>query len=72
MMPMVCDKKRFWIVALALLAAVSCGRKATDTDVLAEQFSQPPMAYRPYIWWHWMGSNFSKEGIRPAWWARCS
>ena len=29
MMPMVCDKKRFWIVALALLAAVSCGRKAT-------------------------------------------
>jgi len=71
-MPMVCDKKRFWIVALALLAAVSSGRKATDTDVLAEQFSQPPMAYRPYVWWHWMGSNFSKEGIRPAWWARCS
>lgn len=31
---------------------------------LARQFvSQPTRAYRPYVWWHWMGSNFSKEGI---------
>ena len=22
------------------------------------------MEYRPYVWWHWMGPNFSKEGIR--------
>ncbi len=31
---------------------------------LAKQFvSKPAMKYRPYVWWHWMGSNFSKEGI---------
>ena len=34
------------------------------TAALARYFSQPPMTYRPYVWWHWMGSNFSKEGIR--------
>ncbi len=26
-------------------------------------FQNPPLQYRPYVWWHWMGSNFSKEGI---------
>ena len=31
---------------------------------LAKQFvSKPAMKYRPYVWWHWMGSNFSKEVI---------
>lgn len=30
---------------------------------VAEAFDNPPMEYRPYVWWHWMGSNFSKEGI---------
>ena len=53
---------------LLLCAAVSCGNKekageATTSD-LAGMFSQPPMQYRPYVWWHWMGPNFSKEGIR--------
>lgn len=26
-------------------------------------FLSPPVSVRPYVWWHWMGSNFSKEGI---------
>ena len=30
---------------------------------LACTFQEAPMEYRPYVWWHWMGSNFSKEGI---------
>ncbi len=30
---------------------------------LAYMFKEPSIAYRPYVWWHWMGSNFSKEGI---------
>ena len=34
------------------------------TSELAREFRQPPMQYRPYVWWHWMGSNFTKEGIR--------
>ena len=32
-------------------------------DQLAERFAEPPIEYGPYVWWHWMGSNFSKEGI---------
>ncbi len=32
-------------------------------EKLACAFQEPPMEYRPYVWWHWMGSNFSKEGI---------
>ena len=22
-----------------------------------------PVTARPYVWWHWMGANFSKAGI---------
>ena len=32
-------------------------------DTLESQFKNPPVQVRPYVWWHWMGSNFSKEGI---------
>lgn len=30
---------------------------------LAEQFVDPADCYKPYVWWHWMGTNYSKEGI---------
>ena len=30
---------------------------------LASEFADPSVEYGPYVWWHWMGSNFSKEGI---------
>ena len=39
----------------------------TGTRLLAgsldEDFREPPVAVRPYVWWHWMGSLVSKEGI---------
>lgn len=47
---------RSLIVALALGGLVHAG-------TLEEDFRTPPMAARPYVWWHWMGPNFSKEGI---------
>ncbi len=58
-------------LAAALLAAGTARTQpARDNggdlplDGLAAQFvSQPGRQYRPYVWWHWMGSNFSKEGI---------
>lgn len=51
---------------LFLLAIPSCRQEPKEPDAtqLARQFEQPPMEYRPYVWWHWMGPNFSKEGIR--------
>ena len=36
------------------------GQKTTD---LASQFENPPMSAKPYVWSHWMGSNFSEPGI---------
>ena len=54
---------RRFIVLAGLLAAAACSREP-DTRDLARMFAEPPMAYRPYVWWHWMGPNFSKEGIR--------
>jgi len=42
-----------------LLALALTSRAGT----LEEDFQNPPVATRPYVWWHWMGANFSKEGI---------
>ena len=52
--------------AAVLVAAASCSQeeKVTTTSDLAGMFAQPPLEYGPYVWWHWMGPNFSKEGIR--------
>jgi hypothetical protein len=44
----------FLILSLAL---------ATQAATLEEDFRNPPLGARPYVWWHWMGPNFSKEGI---------
>ncbi|MCH4156349.1 MAG: hypothetical protein LKF31_08605 [Muribaculaceae bacterium] len=30
---------------------------------LQDGFANPPIQSRPYVWWHWMGSNFSLNGI---------
>ncbi|MDR1957838.1 MAG: hypothetical protein LBQ54_02140 [Planctomycetaceae bacterium] len=47
--------------------AVTSGVHETKTDEplqrLAELFEFPPIEYRPHVWWHWLGSNFQKEGI---------
>ncbi len=43
---------------LALCASLPLG-----ASPLEEDFKNPPVTTRPYVWWHWMGSNFSKEGI---------
>ena len=61
--------KRFVIIGLSAIlgfASLSCSRQdeATTVKDLAGMFVQPPIEYGPYVWWHWMGSNFSKEGIR--------
>ena len=53
------------MLALMLVCVTSiAGNGKTGTAALAKMFAQPPIEYGPYVWWHWMGSNFSKEGIR--------
>jgi hypothetical protein len=54
-------------VAVALLSLVgvssTAGPAGAPVDNLERDFRNPPIAARPYVWWHWMGPNFSKEGI---------
>lgn len=61
--------KLLYILSVSFLLS-SCsafGHRQQEKELtikeLAGMFRQPPMDYRPYVWWHWMGSNFSKEGI---------
>ena len=37
--------------------------KGKEAIELENEFLHPPLKYRPFVWWHWLGSNFSKEGI---------
>ncbi len=32
-------------------------------SALEADFTNPPTAARPHVWWHWLGPNFSKDGI---------
>lgn len=36
---------------------------AENLPQLEQEFMTPPTSAKPYVWWHWMGSNFSKKGI---------
>jgi hypothetical protein len=50
---------------LSLLpAALPAQRYTPETlHTLAAKFNQPTGEYRPHVWWHWLGGNFSKAGI---------
>lgn len=48
---------------LLFLVAVFGSGMLVRAGTLEQDFRNPPMAVRPYVWWHWMGANFSKEGI---------
>lgn len=50
----------FRSASIALIAACSCH---AGESLLEQDFKNPPVTTRPYVWWHWMGSNLSKDGI---------
>ncbi|MDR1480836.1 MAG: hypothetical protein LBJ00_18070 [Planctomycetaceae bacterium] len=39
------------------------GQRPETLQSLAQQFVAPNDEYKPHAWWHWLGSNFSKEGM---------
>lgn len=45
-------------VLISILPSILTAERA-----LIEHFRTPPPAARPYVWWHWMGPNFSLDGI---------
>jgi hypothetical protein len=58
------DMKRLLLITLLLLPAGMRAQEAETLQSLARQFASPADRYKPHAWWHWMGTNFSKEGIR--------
>ena len=45
------------------LVALSGVIEVSGAGSLEDDFRDPPLAARPYVWWHWMGANFSTAGI---------
>lgn len=52
--------KQVFILFTALFLLQFSFAQKHDLEVA---FKQPPTKAKPYVWWHWMGSNFSKVGI---------
>jgi len=50
----------YWTLLLTSASVLLQDAKAAT---LEKDFINPPVEVRPYVWWHWMGSNVSKEGI---------
>lgn len=63
MKPVQFNRLKIYIFLLLTFIAGTFKCLGESLDKLAENFESPPMEYRSYVWWHWMGSNFSKEGI---------
>lgn len=54
-------KNKIWI-SLSLICLAVMTTIAVDLDP-EQVFRNPPEIAKPGVWWHWMGSNVSKEGI---------
>jgi hypothetical protein len=37
--------------------------QAADADSLRKGFQSPPNEVRTRVWWHWMGTNISRQGV---------
>ena len=52
---------RAWICIIVLQNTLSLF--SSNHEISSDHFKNPPMIYRPYVWYHWMGYNVTKEGI---------
>ena len=55
------QKTKLILITIALMQLA--GVNFLFAGALEDDFKNPPIAARPYVWWHWMGPNFSKAGI---------
>ena len=51
-------KKLRILLPLFLLLSFPLGAQTPE-----QEFQNPPMKYRPYAWWHWMGSLIDYNGV---------
>ncbi len=50
-------------VVSTILSSVCATVAFAQATTLEQDFRDPPVGARPYVWWHWLGPNFSKAGI---------
>lgn len=56
-------KSLCFVAALGLVAGVSGNPTNAGLSQLEAEFKSPPNAAKPYLWWHWMNGNISRDGI---------
>ena len=56
-------KKGILEIAQVALAVAACCIAAHAAPDPAEVFANPPQSAKTGVWWHWMGSSVTKEGI---------
>ncbi|MDR1498244.1 MAG: hypothetical protein LBS59_07560 [Puniceicoccales bacterium] len=54
---------RFFLSADAASFNAKPGTFDVTLPSMAAQFGAPADAFKPHCWWHWMGTNISREGI---------
>ena len=52
-----------WNCLIILLTAILALPAVIHADDLEAIFKSPPDSAKPGVWWHWMGSNVTKDGI---------
>jgi hypothetical protein len=50
-----------WLMLGAFLVAIQC--QAAASRSLEQDFTNPPAAARPWVYWMWMDGNLTREGI---------
>ncbi|MBQ5984585.1 MAG: hypothetical protein IJL56_06395 [Bacteroidales bacterium] len=59
------NRHRLFLLLSLLLLTVSCQERNCSPVAIASSFAgTPPREAYPWVWWHWMSGNISKEGIR--------
>jgi len=52
------------LLLASLIVFVACGMaRAAEPSALQREFVAPPAAARPWVYWFWLNSNITKEGI---------
>ncbi len=52
------------VLIATIVAACSTNTSTESLADLKAGFSDPPREARPFVWWHWMDGNVTKDGIR--------
>lgn len=52
------------LIILTVLLGYTLAAFAQNSTVSFDDFENPPREARPYVWWHWINGNTSRDGIR--------